>query len=104
MSSESALGARISAEEALRGIVGAEHVRPSGVHDLIDGVPASLVVEPETKLNSPQCCATQMTPDCALPRAVAARSFDWGNPPARGGPDRLNANGSIKLSSTLGRT
>lgn len=82
MSSESALGARISAEEALRGIVGAEHVRPSGVHDLIDGVPASLVVEPGNEAEV--AAVLRFANDAGLrvaPRGGGTK-LCWGNPPA----------------------
>ena len=83
MSSNSAPGASISAEEALRGITGAAHVRPGGAGDFVAGTSGRLVVEPgsEQELSAVLRCANDAGLRVA-PRGGSTK-LTWGNPPAR---------------------
>ncbi len=83
MPPNSALGAGISVEEALRGIAGAAHVRPGGAPDEVAGVPSGFVVEPgsEQELSA----VLRYADDAGLrvaPRGGGTK-LTWGNPPAR---------------------
>ena len=83
MPPNSASGTAISAEEALRGIAGAAHVRPGGADDFIAGVPTRLVVEPgdEQELSAVLRYANDAELRVA-PRGGGTK-LSWGNPPAR---------------------
>jgi len=83
MPTNSALGANISTEEALRGIAGASHVRPGGAEDFVAGVPGKLVVEPgsEQELSAVLRYANEAGLRVA-PRGGGTK-LTWGNPPAR---------------------
>jgi glycolate oxidase FAD binding subunit len=83
MPSNSALGANLSAEEALRGIVGAAHVRQGAADDIVSGVPGRLVVEPgsEQELSAVLRYANEAGLRVA-PRGGGTK-LTWGNPPAR---------------------
>jgi glycolate oxidase FAD binding subunit len=83
MPANSALGANLSAEETLRGIVGVAHTRPGGAADFVAGVPSPLVVEPgsEQELSA----VLRYADDAGLrvaPRGGGTK-LTWGNPPAR---------------------
>jgi glycolate oxidase FAD binding subunit len=83
MPANSALGANLSAEEALRGIVGVAHTRPGGAADFVAGVPGRLVVEPgsEQELSAVLRYANE-TGLRVAPRGGGTK-LTWGNPPAR---------------------
>lgn len=83
MPTNSALGANISVEEALRGIAGAAHVRPGGADDFVAGVPARFIVEPgsEQELSAVLRYANEAGLLVA-PRGGGTK-LTWGNPPAR---------------------
>lgn len=82
MPTNSASGVNISTEEALRGIAGAEHVRPGGADDFVAGEPSRFVVEPgrEQELSAVLRYANEAGLRVA-PRGGGTK-LTWGNPPA----------------------
>ena len=83
MTPDSALGAKVSAEETLRGIVGPEHVRAGEAGDVVAGVPAQLVVEPGNESELAAVLRYANENDLrAAPRGGGTK-LSWGNPPAR---------------------
>ena len=84
MPPDSLLGARISAEEALRGIAGAENVRLGRRPRFRRRrARARWSSSREASRSFPPCCGMRMKPGCAWRRAAEAPSSTWGNPPAR---------------------
>lgn len=83
MPPDSAIGAKLSVEDALRGIAGAANVRPGGADDFIAGVPGRFVVEPksEQELSAVLLYANEAGLRVA-PRGGGTK-LTWGNPPAR---------------------
>jgi glycolate oxidase FAD binding subunit len=83
MAPDSALGAKVSAEEALGSIVGAEYVRAGGSSDSVAGMPAQLVVQPCNE--SELAAVLRYVNENGL--RVATRGggtkLSWGNPPTR---------------------
>lgn len=83
MTLDSALGAKIAVDEALRGIVGPERLRQAETGDLIAGVPAQFVVEPADQSELAAVLRYANENDlCVAPRGGGTK-LAWGNPPAR---------------------
>ncbi len=83
MPPDSLLGARISAEEALRGIAGAENVRPGGAQDFVAGVLAPLVVEPGSEQGLSAVLRYANESGLRVAPRGGGTKLTWGNPPAR---------------------
>jgi glycolate oxidase FAD binding subunit len=81
MPPNNAIGAKLSVEDALRGIASATHVRPGGADDFIDGAPGRFVVEPgsEQELSAVLRYANEAGLRVA-PRGGGSK-LTWGNPP-----------------------
>jgi len=83
MTPDSALSSRVSADEALRGIVGLEHVRQPTAGDHVAGVPAQLIVEPANESELAAVLRYANENDLRVAPRGGGTKLSWGNPPAR---------------------
>jgi glycolate dehydrogenase FAD-binding subunit len=79
----SALGANLCAEDALRGIAGPAHVRPGGAGDFVGGMPAQFVVEPGSELELSAVLRYANEAGLRVAPRGGGTKLTWGNPPAR---------------------
>jgi glycolate oxidase FAD binding subunit len=83
MPPDSAIGANLSVEEALRGIAGAAHVRHGEPDDSIAGVPGQFVVEPGTEQELSAVLRYANETGLRVAPRGGGTKLTWGNSPAR---------------------